>query len=222
MIAEVKPTSTQSIRLLYIVSKLIFSASIVFSLIISSVLIFGTINSNSSLNDLAIEKQFNLSTEKFETLKKETINFPLERKSRQRFVELVHVKYIIFKGCPTSKKALILVSTLLVLTFSVLCAYYFMGFMSLIFHGAYFERETIHKLKVISYLILGIWLVRLASSVMINFLFEVNRNAHPTANFKLSTHFPSISILIIALILWVLSYVFTQGARIQEENELTI
>ena len=75
MIAEVKPTSTQSIRLLYIVSKLIFSASIVFSLIISSVLIFGTINSNSSLNDLAIEKQFNLSTEKFETLKKETIKY---------------------------------------------------------------------------------------------------------------------------------------------------
>jgi hypothetical protein len=222
MIAEVKPTSTQSIRLLYIVSKLIFSASIVFSLIISSVLIFGTINSNSSSNDLAIEKQFNSSTVQEEILKTKTVNFPLERKHRLRFAELVHVKYVVFKGCATSKKALILVSTLLVLTFSVLCAYYFMCFMRLIVNGAYFERKTINNLKRISYLILGIWGVRLISSVAISVLFETNNTIHPISNFKLSTHFPSISILIIALILWVLSYVFTQGARIQEENELTI
>ena len=87
----------------------------------------------------------------------------------------------------------------------------------LINKGLYFETYTIRNLRTISYLILLIWLVKFFS-----WIFQSNEIVHPLNNFHISNSFPSINLLIASLSLWVLSYLFLQGAELKKEKELTI
>jgi len=45
---------------------------------------------------------------------------------------------------------------------------------------------------------------------------------NPMSEFHIANNFPSMAILLSAMIFWILSHVFLHGVRLEEENELTI
>ena len=53
-------------------------------------------------------------------------------------------------------------------------------------------------------------------------LTTFRKNGNPVAKIHISTNYPSINLLLFSLLLWVLSYVFLQGVKLKEENELTV
>lgn len=214
MTENIKPDNIISIQLLNLVSKFIFWAAIILSFTISSVLLYGTI-SRSDIK--SITEESNVNSDEIKNLKMDGINIPYKGKHTQKFKNKLEIKYCSFISLPISKRLTILFSTLLILSLIVLCTYFFKRFMNLINKGLYFETYTIRNLRTISYLILFIWLVK-----FISWIFQSNGIVHPLNNFHISNSFPSINLLIASLSLWVLSYVFLQGAELKKEKELTI
>jgi hypothetical protein len=136
--------------------------------------------------------------------------------------DLVIGKHAIFQTLPASKKVFILISSLLILTSIILCALYFKKFMQKIYEGEYFKRSTIKNLRNMSYMIFSVWLIKTISSLSLKLFWSVEDQITPIAKFHIADKFPSVSILLTALIFWTLSHVFFHGARIKEENDLTI
>lgn len=221
MTNHINSSGIKSIKLLYLVSRLAFGLSILFSLILSFILIVGIagcelpINENVKASEFVYENENSIHRDQpnLATIKTIKSNTSLKKK--------LTLKYQHFHRSPIVKKLVVLFSTLLLLSIMVLSTYNAKEFMRAINRGEFFERKTIIKLKIISYLLMSGWLISLISSSVIKF-FWVNETVNPITKIHLSSHTPSIELLIIALILWVLSHVFMQGAILKEEGELTI
>ena len=100
--------------------------------------------------------------------------------------------------------------------------------MKLVYEGRYFDLKTIKNLKIISYLLTSVFFVKIIIGVVISVLygpeiFDAKQGAGYTMNFTIdATSFDRPGILFIALIFWVLSHIFMEGAKLKEANELTI
>lgn len=212
-------TKSRSIFLLYSISKLAFWFSVIFSLVLSSVLFYAAFGGDVPLtvkvesNGAIYEKEYLHSpTEKLE---KEVL-----RSSSSPFQKLA-LKRQAFHEAPLLEKSVVLCSTLLLLFLTVLITYYAKEFMRAIDKGEYFERETMNKLRVISFLLLSAWCLKLTSSLVLKLLLK-NIEVNPVTKFHISVNFPSVNLLVFSLMIWVLSYIFLQGVKLKEENELTV
>jgi hypothetical protein len=216
-------TKPRSIGLLYLITKLSFWFSILFSLVLSSLLIYGTLGKNIPLkvtletNDSIYEKDYSFNNKDVVIKKsKLTKEFPIQTLKRKLIL-----KHQAFHLASIPEQITILFSTLLLLAIMMRTTYCSKEFMRAMNKGLYFERATIEKLRAISYLLLSAWFLNLLSSSILKFLWA-NPVVNPIAKIHLSTNFPSINLLVFSLMLWVLSYVFLQGVKLKEENELTV
>lgn len=218
-----KPTKSRSIGLLYLITKLSFGFSIIFSLAISSLLLYGTLGNEIPLA-VSVEATDSVYGTDYSFNNKDVVikrnklakEFPLQSLKRKLIL-----KHQAFHKAPQAEKIIILFSTLLLLVIMMRTTYCSKEFMRAINNELYFERTTINRLKVISYLLLSAWFINLISSSILKFMW-VKPMVSPVAKIHLSTNFPSINLLIFSLMLWVLSYVFMQGVKLKEENELTV
>ena len=106
------------------------------------------------------------------------------------------------------------------------------NFMSLVKQGRCFEIDTIKNLKYISFILTSIWAVLFISDIItettvltsISFQNTVNDYSlsESLSSFDASFSLPSLTFLIVATILWVISHILIQGIKLKEENELTI
>jgi len=87
-------------------------------------------------------------------------------------------------------------------------------------YGMSSVNETIKFLKWISYLLLSIFLVGIFSEFLITIDSSFNDSLSSNLNFQADNI--SLSLPIFALILWVLSHIFSQGAKMKKLNDLTI
>ena len=115
-------------------------------------------------------------------------------------------------------KLWLLIITVLAMTPIILITHFFSKFMNLVYNGKYFEIETIKFLKWISYLLLSIFLVGIFSE----FLITIDSSFNDSLNLNFQADNISLSLPIFALILWVLSHIFSQGAKMKKLNDLTI
>ena len=117
-------------------------------------------------------------------------------------------------------KLWLLIITALAISPIILIAHFFSKFMSLIYNGKYFEIETIKFLKWISYMLLFIFLVGIFSEFLITIDSSFKDSLSSNLNFQ--TDNISLSLPVFALILWVLSHIFSQGVKMKKLSDLTI
>ncbi|MAJ05363.1 MAG: hypothetical protein CL827_00685 [Crocinitomicaceae bacterium] len=117
-------------------------------------------------------------------------------------------------------KLWLLIITVLAMIPIILITHFFSKFMNLVYNGKYFEIETIKFLKWISYLLLSIYLVGIFSEFLIS--IDSNFNDSLSSNLNFQADNISLSLPIFALILWVLSHIFSQGVKMKKLNDLTI
>lgn len=133
-----------------------------------------------------------------------------------------------FNEVPTSLKAGLFLASLTILSSILIIFFYFKRFMKLVYEGRYFDLKTIKNLKMISYLLTAVFFVKIIIGIVISVLygpeiFDTKQGAAYTMNFTIdATSFDRPGILFIALIFWVLSHIFMEGAKLKEANELTI
>lgn len=147
------------------------------------------------------------------------------------------MEYSNFNQIPFYQKLIVYLCITITLFFIIVILKYWRKFMSLVKDGKYFEINTIKNLKYISYLLISIWIVLLTlefftdfsilTSFIINEQLESKEMVHDMKNLNFESDIgyispPSISILIIAMILWILSHVLNAGIKIKKENDLTI
>lgn len=125
-----------------------------------------------------------------------------------------------FNEVSSLSKLWLLIIIALAMTPIILITHFFSKFMSLIYNGKYFEIETIKFLKWISYLLLFIFLVGIFSEFLISIDSSFNDSFSSNLNFQADNI--SLSLPIFALILWVLSHIFSQGVKMKKLNDLTI
>lgn len=135
--------------------------------------------------------------------------------------------YSNFNELPAQFKGAMMLSALSVLTSVVLVLFYFKRFMKLIYEGRYFDLKTIKNLKLISYLLTIIFFIQLIGGVILGLIFGtssdiIEQSKSEGINLTFTLESPSLDILIISLIFWVLSHIFMEGAKLKEANELTI
>ena len=117
---------------------------------------------------------------------------------------------------------LIILSTVLIIFF------YFKRFIKFVHEGRYFDLKTIKNLKIISYLLTAVFFFKIAIGIVLSVLygpeiFDTALGGGSTFAFTIdSESFDRPGILIIAIIFWVLSHIFMEGAKLKEINELTI
>lgn len=106
---------------------------------------------------------------------------------------------------------------------SILFSYIFViirKFVNNVYIGDYFDIKNINLLKRISYGLIFLWLFAVSYGYFQYFFIAVNLDFSTIEfNFDVNTY-PSI--LIVALIIWVLSHIFSKGVQLQEENKLTV
>ena len=133
-----------------------------------------------------------------------------------------------FNEVPTAIKAGIFTAMLTILTTVFIIFFYFKRFMKLIFEGRYFDLKTIKNLKMIAYLLTAVFFIKIIIGVLVSVMFgpeifDATQGTGSTMEFTIdATSFDRPGILIIALIFWVLSHIFMEGAKLKEANELTI
>lgn len=133
-----------------------------------------------------------------------------------------------FNEVPTAIKAGIFTAMLTILTTLFIIFFYFKRFMKLIYEGRYFDLKTIKNLKMIAYLLTAVFFIKIIIGVLVNVMFgpeifDATQGTGSTMEFTIdATSFDRPGILIIALIFWVLSHIFMEGAKLKEANELTI
>ena len=133
-----------------------------------------------------------------------------------------------FNEVPASIKAGLFLASLTVLSSVLIIFFYFKRFMKLVYEGRYFDLKTIKNLKMISYLLAAVFFVKIIIGVVISVMFgpeifDATQGAESTMAFTFdATSFDRPGVLIIALIFWVLSHIFMEGAKLKEANELTI
>jgi hypothetical protein len=124
-----------------------------------------------------------------------------------------------FNQVPPSFKAGFTLAIITILSSLLVFFFYFKRFMKLVYEGKYFDLKTIRNLRLISYL--------LAVGFILGFIFSTNvgsleKVTQDGSSLQFTFHSPSFYILFTALVFWVLSHIFTEGARLKEDNELTI
>ena len=98
--------------------------------------------------------------------------------------------------------------------------YLFRNFIRNVYRGMYFEVDNIIILKRISYVLMGLWFLMVAYSVFQYFFLAINltfENVDFTGNLQFHGY-----VFFSGLFLWMLSHIFLQGAKLQEDNNLTI
>ena len=133
-----------------------------------------------------------------------------------------------FNEVPTSLKAGLFFAVLTILSTVLIIFFYFKRFMKLVYEGCYFDLKTIKNLKIISYLLTAVFFIKIIIGIVISVLYgpetvNATQGNGSTMAFTIdATSFDRPGILIIALIFWVLSHIFMEGAKLKEANELTI
>ncbi len=96
----------------------------------------------------------------------------------------------------------------------------FRKFVRNVYRGIFFELYNIRLLKRISYGFFVLWFFILVYSIFQYFFIASNlefEDVSVTANIKFH-----LVILFISVFLWMLSHIFIHGAKLQEDNNLTI
>ena len=132
-----------------------------------------------------------------------------------------------FNEVPASLKAGLFMGTLTVLSSVLIIFFYFKRFMKLVYEGRYFDLKTIKNLKMIAYLLTAVFFIKIIIGIATSVLYgpEIFDTTHLDGSLAFTidaTSFDRPGILIIALIFWVLSHIFMEGAKLKEANELTI
>jgi hypothetical protein len=218
-----KTDSPMSIKLMYQISKLACFLTIIFASIISLTLLTGAfsidlpvtsyLNSETSTVEAVLRNQRMTNEDTYSNNKKD---------QALNLKEKIYYKHAILKQLPPVKKTIIVISSLYILYALTLCVFYFKKFMKKINDGHYFNRDTIKNIRHISYLLFSVWLIKLLSSTLLNFISFDLIHMNPMSEFHIANNFPSMAILLSAMIFWILSHVFLHGVRLEEENELTI
>ena len=194
-----------SINIIYKFSKVISTVSLVISSLITLLLLYllfggsleGSIMVDSSINQMKELKEYT--------------NFNLV----PFLIKLFMVLFIV---------------TILILINTILRGWE--NFISLVKQGRCFEIDTIKNLKYISFILTGIWGVLFISDIItettvltsISFQNTINdySSSESLNSFDASFSLPSLTYLLVATILWVISHILIQGIKLKEENELTI
>jgi hypothetical protein len=218
-----KTDSPMSIKLMYQISKLACFLTIIFASIISLTLLTGAFSI-----DLPVTSYLNSETSTVEEVLRNQRMTNVDTYSNNKkdqalnLKEKIYYKHAILKQLPPVKKTIIVISSLYILYALTLCVFYFKKFMKKINDGHYFNRDTIKNIRHISYLLFSVWLIKLLSSTLLNFISFDLIHMNPMSEFHIANNFPSMAILLSAMIFWILSHVFLHGVRLEEENELTI
>lgn len=132
-----------------------------------------------------------------------------------------------FNEVPTSLRAVLILATLTILSTVLIIFFYFKRFMNLVYEGCYFDLKTIKNLKIISYLLTALFFIKIIIGIVISVtfgseIFDATQDGSTMAFTFDAKSFDRPGVLFIALIFWVLSYIFMEGAKLKEANELTI
>ncbi len=231
---NIQTENPRGIKLLYSISNFLFGLSILLSAILISVLIWGTFGNDIgarvdvSSGELFINHSIdvdsdNVSEESKRILENDQSGFSLSLGTEP--VDLNNErKHLAFHTLSISARLAILFFTFTLLLLTVSSVYYFRRFMKSINRGDYFVLNTMKSLKFISYNLLAIWIVGVLQSVLLSSTLTANEEGCQIGGFSFSIVIDgsSFSLLFLGLAFWVLSQIFLQGVRINDENKLTI
>ena len=232
------------IKLLYLCSKLTLGFSILFSLAITPCLILGSfgkevnlkvnietgnvfwekyIEIDDSKNDLYSQ---NILPETSDTVAKtqnkiDKINLKTLNNYQLSLNEGILSQYDYLHNLPQKHRVLILVSSLVTLSLLILMSYFLMIFMQHAHDGNYFELKTMKCLKNMAYILIFIWLDNYTSKFILDKFKNVVNETSETY-ISVVIQFPSISLLVCGLALWLVAHIFSHGIILKEENKLTI
>lgn len=236
-------TSLRSIKFLYFVTRVLFWLSILFSVIIFSVLIYGAFGNDIgvrvsiSSGDIIIQETIDYSDELISVVASDPANdslanalnsndfFLVMANANKNFANLGMSKepeYLVFNQLPISSKLIILTYLVLMMSLTILSIWYFKRFMLLNIDGNHFQKETIKNLRLLSYSILLVWVVNFLFEIIISSIWGKNGFISSLDDLSIIVDVPSISLLLFALVLRVLSHVFMYGVELKEESKLTI
>lgn len=236
-------TSLRSIKFLYFVTRVLFWLSILFSVIIFSVLIYGAFGNDIgvrvsiSSGDIIIQETIDYSDELISVVASDPANdslanalnsndfFLVMANANKNFANLGMSKepeYLVFNQLPISSKLIILTYLVLMMSLTILSIWYFKRFMLLNIDGNHFQKETIKNLRLLSYSILLVWVVNFLFEIIISSIWGKNGFINSLDDLSIIVDVPSISLLLFALVLRVLSHVFMYGVELKEESKLTI
>ncbi|MCR9290459.1 MAG: DUF2975 domain-containing protein [Bacteroidetes bacterium] len=235
--------SLRSIKFLYFVTRVLFWLSILFSVIIFSVLIYGAFGNDIgvrvsiSSGDMIIQETIDYSDELISVVASDPANdslanalnsndfFLVMANANKNFANLGMSKepeYLVFNQLPISSKLIILTYLVLMMSLTILSIWYFKRFMLLNIDGNHFQKETIKNLRLLSYSILLVWVVNFLFEIIISSIWGKNGFINSLDDLSIIVDVPSISLLLFALVLRVLSHVFMYGVELKEESKLTI
>lgn len=235
--------SLRSIKFLYFVTRVLFWLSILFSVIIFSVLIYGAFGNDIgvrvsiSSGDIIIQETIDYSDELISVVASDPANdslanalnsndfFLVMANANKNFANLGMSKepeYLVFNQLPISSKLIILTYLVLMMSLTILSIWYFKRFMLLNIDGNHFQKETIKNLRLLSYSILLVWVVNFLFEIIISSIWGKNGFINSLDDLSIIVDVPSISLLLFALVLRVLSHVFMYGVELKEESKLTI
>jgi len=232
------------IKLLHFCSKLTLGFSILFSLAIIPCLILGSfskevnlkvnietgnvfwekyIEIDDSKNDLYSQ---NILPETSDTVAKtqnniDKINLKTLNNYQLSLNEGILSQYIYLHDLPRKHRILIFISSLVTLFLLILISHYLIIFMDHIYCGNYFELKTMKCLKNMAYILIFIWLDNYTSKFILN-KFKNVANETSETYLDIVIQFPSISLLVCGLTLWLVAHIFSYGIILKEENNLTI
>ncbi|NOX48683.1 MAG: DUF2975 domain-containing protein [Chlorobi bacterium] len=109
---------------------------------------------------------------------------------------------------------------LAVLAFAFYIFFTFRKFITNVYHGVYFDLFNISLLKRISYALVGFWVFSVFYAYFQYYYLVKNmefNSVEITGDVKTSS-----TVLLAALLIWVLSHIFMKGCKLQEENNYTI
>ena len=231
------------IKLLYFCSKIALGLSILFSLAIIPCLLLGSFGKEVNLKvnietgNVFWEKYIEIFDSKYELdsqnifpetsdtvttqLKYNKINLKTLNNYQLSLNEGVLSKFNFLHNLPQKHRILILISSIVTLFLQILISYYLMIFMQHIHRGNYFELKTMKCLKNMAYILIFIWFDNYTSKFILNKFKNVVTETSETY-FDIVIQFPSISLLVCGIMLWLIAHIFSHGIILKEENKYTI
>ena len=225
------------IKLLYFFSKLTFGFWVLFALAVIPCLISGSLGKEVNLKVnietgnvywekyIEFEESKSLLGDKIlsDNINNNTENFNLKTLNNYQLSlnEGILSQYIYLHDLPRKHRILIFISSLVTLFLLNLISYYLIIFMDHIYHGNYFELKTMKCLKNMAYILIFIWLDNYTSKFILD-KFKNVANETSETYLSIVIQFPSISLLVCGLTLWLVAHIFSHGIILKEENKLTI